>query len=72
MKASIKDDKGFRPITIKIQVETLGELYNLWHRFNITGSKIKEYTCDNYPIGDDNSYDLFCLIDEKLEEICKK
>jgi hypothetical protein len=41
MKAEILNEKeSFEPIEIKVTIESLDELNNLWHRLNISTDKV--------------------------------
>ena len=38
----LSGESGFKPIELKIMIESRDELLSLWHKLNVTGAEIEE------------------------------
>ena len=61
MKILVKEDKVevFKPITIEVTLESLGELEALWHRLNVSVDDVKKSSNDSFRNGIDMAYDNY-------------
>jgi hypothetical protein len=72
MKVDIKND-DFKPLTLNILIETKDELFDLWHRLNISGANVRDAYGDKeteVPFSDDegSTYELWSLIDDAVKQ----
>jgi len=52
----IKQNKEFKPVTITL--ETIEEVYTMWHRMNLSSNTVEEYTeCNKVPFIKDSDLD---------------
>lgn len=72
MKVAIKEteQKQFKPFVLEIAVETMQDLYDLWHRFNLASGTINaESNSVNVPRSYGNDNIVWDFLDDKLEEL---
>lgn len=74
MKCELEDtNTNFKPITIKLTVESKDELIALWHRFNVSPTAIREHTTSSYKFDTKPDNDIteciWDIIDNKLKEL---
>ena len=78
MKASIKKRQSFQPIDLTITINTIDELKELYHRFNVSWEDIVQmYLKEDLPDVDipnsfDKDPDVFMKISYLLEEQMKQ
>ena len=71
MKATLSKKSKFRPISIKLIIESEEELCDLWHRTNVSQIKLQEIIEDYLKHGCDgtSSNKLFDILDGEVERL---
>jgi hypothetical protein len=68
MKVQSSFKKEFQPIDITITCESMQDLYNLWHRTNLSVKDVNNWSdTDYYPPVADEGFELFTTIDRILK-----
>lgn len=71
MKANIKQDSAFKPFTIEVEIESEQDLYDLWHRLNISYIVVNENSSEHRHACSSNTSTniLWNLIDNKINSL---
>jgi hypothetical protein len=70
MKATVKENETFKPITIELVIESEQELCNLWLRSNFSYRNINDEDGDLLKYKSDGSdYDLFSKLDKEVNRL---
>ena len=72
MKITVtQEKKEFKPFVLSLEIESEDELVELYNRFNLSESMIKELLGVDYKIPinpSKNAYEIFKILDDKLSD----
>jgi hypothetical protein len=73
MKAEVKKQKAFDPITIEITLDTEDECRSLWHYINLGCDAVEENACNEHMVDapenwECGTWELFSVLSKEMEK----